>query len=77
MGAPLPASNIIAASPYAQNESATFSSQTQIWSSTNISASATNQTSSSDKPSLIASSPYTQNEGVTFPPGTPMWQSKK
>ena len=77
MGAPLPASNIIAASPYAQNESTTFSSQTQIWSSTNISASATNQTSSSDKPSLIASSPYTQNEGVTFPPGTPMWQSKK
>ena len=69
MSAPLPATNIISASPYAQNESVTFSSQTSLWSSTNTS---TSTTSSSGETSLITSSPYTNNEAVTFPPGTPM-----
>lgn len=76
MSAPLPASNVVAASPFTQNECVTFCSQTSLWtSSANTSVSTASQTSPSAT-SLITSSPYTQNEGVTFPPGTPMWQPK-
>jgi hypothetical protein len=78
MTAPCPASNIITASPYAQNEGVTFISGTSFWtSSANTSASATTQSSPPAETSLITSSPYSQNEGVTFPLGTQMWQSKQ
>jgi hypothetical protein len=79
MTAPLPASNIIAASPYAQNEGVTFSAQTSLWtsSSANTSANAAIQSPTSAGTSIIMSSPYTQNEGVTFPPGTQMGQPQQ
>ena len=79
MSSPLPASNIIAASPYAQNEGVAFSSQTSFWTSSNAntSAFAANLSSNSAGTSMITSSPYTQNEGVTIAPGTPMWQPKQ
>jgi hypothetical protein len=79
MTAPLPASNIIAASPYAQNEGVTFSAQTSLWtsSSASTSAPAASQTPTSPGTSIIMASPYTQNEGVTFPPGTQMGQPQQ
>jgi hypothetical protein len=78
MTALCPASNIITASPYAQNEGVTFTSGTSFWTSNaNTSASATTQSSPPAKTSMINSSPYSQNEGVTFPLGTQMWQSKQ
>jgi hypothetical protein len=79
MTAPLPASNIISASPYAQNEGVTFSAQTSLWTSSSAitSATAASQTPTSAGTSIITASPYTQNEGVTFSPGTQMGQPQQ
>lgn len=74
MSAPLPAQNIITASPFAANEGVKFSPSDLLWQS---GASSTSSSEiSTGKPSLITASPYANNEGVAFSKGTSLWQLK-
>lgn len=73
MSAPLPAQNLITASPFVSNEGVKFSPSDLLWQS---GASGSSAQSSPGKPSLITASPYASNEGVTFSKGTSLWQPK-
>ena len=74
MTTPLPASNLITASPYCSNESLKIPAGTSMWQAD--SAAAPKEQKSIRQVSLITASPYDSNETVSFPKGTILWQPK-
>jgi hypothetical protein len=72
MTAPLPASNLITASPYFSNEGFKIPAGTSMWQP--ASAALSDVQRSTGRVSLITASPFKSDEIVSFLKGTPLWQ---